>query len=899
MPEVLNHDTLNKGILRTKNCKGCNKCLTNCPVFGASVAFNEDGMNKIAVDSERCILCGRCLSECTHGAREYLDDTECFIQDLGIGSGGKRVKQISILVAPSFIINYPNRYKNILGYLKHMGVNHIYNVSFGADITTWGYINYMRGKNKTGVIARPCPPIVKYVEKFHPALLPRLLPIQSPAMCTAIYLKKYLGVEDDLAFLGPCVAKKSEFERPENEGLVKYNVTFQRLMEYFDKVDISSYSRADSELECVMDSMYPADGGLRENLEYYLDLDTERYVSLKGEVDQCYTYLDYYADRLDFDDPYRGVIIDILNCARGCNYGPATEFKNSPSNHIPYAVNRVRAEKNGRKQIDDTAKDRLNDLNKRFTDLNIDDFFAGCSDEAIELPSLSKQEMDATFIKMLKFTDGERKMDCSACGMRSCGAMAAAIALGYNYKDNCVHYVKKKLFQEQSESVLQKQKYELLRASKLTNIIWNTDNLTGLADRYGFENQMLKSMRVARQTAMSGYVLLMDFDDFKTVNESYGMECGNSMLIEFARFLKKNFGETAYIFRIDGDEFALVLEDCTRAEAHNVVGTIMERTQKIWEVLGERFYCTISLGAAPFPDADASAEDTVRHGEMSMYTAKRQGKNASVFYSEDVQRANKISTEMIRSMRDAVSAGFVGFSMEYQPWVGMDGRIVGCESLIRWNHDGKQVSPDEFIPVAEQTGLINSLGDFALREASEVCREINRSYDPKFSISVNASAKQFKTADIFDRFMNIMTQSGVLLSNLILEVTESVGLDSGGIGRQTIERFADRGVSVALDDFGTGYSSLSYLNEFSFDLIKIDRSFIKDFGDDQYYGRLLSMISELMHNMGRRVCVEGVETDEQLEFCRKRDIDLVQGYYYYKPMPFEQLKEVLKTHKSK
>ena len=213
--------TLNEGLIyTTEDCIGCNKCISGCPVIGANIAVSENGRNKILVDGTKCIHCGHCLETCGHNARLFRDDIDVFFRDLDNNV------PISVILAPSFLINYPGKYENILGYLKQMGVKHIYSASFGADITTWAYLNYIKKHDFIGGISQPCPAIVNYVERYIPELLPKLMPIHSPLLCTAIYIKEYLKDANRLAFISPCIAKRDEIRSENTNGYVSYNVTF-------------------------------------------------------------------------------------------------------------------------------------------------------------------------------------------------------------------------------------------------------------------------------------------------------------------------------------------------------------------------------------------------------------------------------------------------------------------------------------------------------------------------------------------------------------------------------------------------------------------------------------------------------------------------------------------------
>lgn len=244
-----------------------------------------------------------------------LDDTERFFADLSQG------KKISVILAPAFLANYPKEYQKVLGYLKRKGVNHICSVSFGADITTWGYLKYITEHNFTGGISQPCPAVVTYVEKYIPELIPRLVPVHSPMMCTAIYMKKYMQVSDSIAFISPCIAKKLEITDKNCGGYVSYNVTFEKLMKVIGK-EYESCEPYTDELEYGMGSLYPMPGGLRENVEHFLG--KEQVVRQVEGEHEAYEYLRTYATRIQKQQqlPF---MVDILNCEKGCLYGTATE----------------------------------------------------------------------------------------------------------------------------------------------------------------------------------------------------------------------------------------------------------------------------------------------------------------------------------------------------------------------------------------------------------------------------------------------------------------------------------------------------------------------------------------------------------------------------------------------
>ena len=288
-------------------CVGCNKGISACPVLNANHAVEENGRNKIIVDGKACISCGACFDACAHGARSYNDDTERFFEDL------KKGEKISLLLAPAFLANYPKEYESVLGGLKQLGVNRIISISFGADITTWGYIKYITEHNFTGGISQPCPAVVGYIEKYIPELIPSLVPIHSPMMCGAIYVKKYMKVTDKLAFISPCIAKKNEIDDPNCGGYVSYNVTFNHLMDYVRKNNISGPKVSD-EIEYGLGSIYPMPGGLKENVYWFCGEDV--FIrQIEGEK-HAYEFLEDYKQRVH-GKKEKPFMVNAINCDKG------------------------------------------------------------------------------------------------------------------------------------------------------------------------------------------------------------------------------------------------------------------------------------------------------------------------------------------------------------------------------------------------------------------------------------------------------------------------------------------------------------------------------------------------------------------------------------------------------
>jgi iron only hydrogenase large subunit-like protein len=436
---------------------------------------DADGISKIQVDSSKCIACGACFDACEHNAREYNDDTERFFEDL------KRGEKISILIAPAFLADYPREYESALGGLKKMGVNRMISVSFGADITTWAYINYIKQHNFLGGISQPCPAVVGYIERYLPQLLPKLFPVQSPLMCAAVYARKEMGIKDKLAFISPCIAKKMEIDDPNNKGLVQYNVTFNHMMKYMKEHGISG-SPVSDEIEYGLGSIYPMPGGLKDNV-YWL-LGSDAFIrQIEGEK-HMYHFLEKNADRIKGGKtPF--LFIDALNCRCGCISGTGTDPKITGNDDPLYNLHEIqeRVKKDTKKSPWSrplTPEKRLAALNKQFAHLRLEDYLRKYTDKSKQCAykKPSEAELNAIFNDMHKTTAESRKINCSSCGYATCKDMATAIYNGFNHTSNCVHYLKDlvEIEKKDAQELVEKEKASLERQKQSIIDAINTIN---------------------------------------------------------------------------------------------------------------------------------------------------------------------------------------------------------------------------------------------------------------------------------------------------------------------------------------------------------------------------------------------------------------------------------------
>ncbi len=419
--------------------------------MGANVATERGRGNIIDVDPDKCIACGACLDACEHGAREYVDDVDRFFDDL------KKGVKISVLIAPAFLANYPREYEKYLGMLKKLGVNRFISVSFGADITTWGYIKYITENKFYGGISQPCPAVVGFIERYTPELIPKLMPVQSPMMCAAIYLNKYMHVSDKLAFISPCIAKKNEIDDPNNKGYVSYNLTFKHLVEYLKKNPVSGATPYKDEIEYGLGSIYPMPGGLKENVYWLLGEDA-LVRQMEGEH-HMYEYLQHNKELLKCGRSSY-LFVDALNCTSGCLYGTGTEARDDMREDVFMAIQKIKADsKNNSKKSawgrELTPEKRLAALNKQFADLNLNDFLRKYTDRSAQckIKTPSARELDDIFTQLKKDTPEKRSIDCGCCGYESCEEMAVAIYNGFNHIHNCVHFIKDRAYEEKDKAI--------------------------------------------------------------------------------------------------------------------------------------------------------------------------------------------------------------------------------------------------------------------------------------------------------------------------------------------------------------------------------------------------------------------------------------------------------------
>jgi diguanylate cyclase (GGDEF)-like protein len=424
------------------------------------------------------------------------------------------------------------------------------------------------------------------------------------------------------------------------------------------------------------------------------------------------------------------------------------------------------------------------------------------------------------------------------------------------------------------------------------------DTLTGLPNRAVFLEQLEAAVDVrARPRGDTFSVLMLDLDRFKNVNDSLGHAAGDVLLREVANRLRSALRDTDLLARLGGDEFAIIQTGCDdqRTGSIDLAARICKRIAEPFQLLGRQVEVGTSIGIAMVPEHGSDREQLLKKADLALYRSKSAGRNCFTVYDVAMSAELEARNTLEGDLRDAIAR--CQFEVHYQPFFDVQtGRRQGLEALVRWRHPTRGlVPPDQFIPLAEETGLVVPLGEWVLRRA---CDDAT-SWPDDIKVAVNMSPVQLKQPDLFDVIQSALRNSGLPPARLELEVTESVLLERAVENYAFMQKLKSIGVSLALDDFGTGYSSLSSLTAFPFDKIKIDKSFIGNLTKRQKSSAIISSIVTLARGLDISVTAEGVETGEQLESLRTLGVNFAQGYLLGRAVPIEGLEEQSRSHRSR
>jgi diguanylate cyclase (GGDEF)-like protein/PAS domain S-box-containing protein len=440
---------------------------------------------------------------------------------------------------------------------------------------------------------------------------------------------------------------------------------------------------------------------------------------------------------------------------------------------------------------------------------------------------------------------------------------------------------------------------DITEKKKSEELIWrqaNFDTLTGLPNRDMFHDRLGQEVKKSIRAELPLALLLVDLDQFKEVNDTLGHAVGDMLLKDVARRISACVRESDTVARLGGDEFTIAISGISdNAHVEDVAQKIISKLAEPFHLGSEVVYISASIGITLYPNDATDIDVLMKNVDQAMYVAKNKGRNRFSYFTASLQEAAQRRLRLTNDLRGALEAG--QFSIHFQPIVALStGRIHKAEALIRWQHSERgMVSPAEFIPLAEETGLIHEIGDWVFKESARWAKHWRNQFAPDFQVSVNKSPVQFRTENhhLASRWSEFLRELGLPGGNIVIEITEGLLLNAEADVTDELLRLRDADIQVAIDDFGTGYSSLSYLKKFDIDYLKIDRSFVNNLETDANDMALSEAIIVMAHKLGLKVIAEGVETEGQRNLLTIAGCDYAQGYLFSKPVPPEEFERLL------
>lgn len=864
---------MNKGIVFTNdNCIGCNRCIAGCPILGANVAVFHNGKNSIVVDEDKCIHCGHCVTLCRHFAREYLDDTDAFLEDLQKGVS------ISVAVDPAFYLNYPDIAQLVLAHLKKRGVHKIYNESVGGDIATWAYCKWLLEHPNESGITEPCAAVVEYLERQHPEYLDKLIPVKPPLMCLATYVRKYLGNNEPIAYLSPCITAKNMIDSPPFKGSIQYNVTFMHLFMHLNMNEIEMQKNT-PQTEVVPDlcdyglgSILPVPGGLRLNLTHFLGFDRP-IINLSNTI-YMYPLLDQYASVVH--DPENPIIIEGMNCEHGCTFGSGIDCARFDMKVVLRQYNKKRLDICGTKKDPDNpycrfmpSDRRIAVLNEHFKNLDIADFYYEYKEHFEQTFEIPQDACEEIFTSLHKVTPESRHIDCGSCGYTTCRQMVEAIANGYNCLSNCAYY-------EQVENM------KLITQNPVTN-----------APNTVMFHKELKRM-ITQQQLLGYSILYFNIKNFMLVNKRFGFQTGSKALAEYTAHIMNVLIDGESLFHAGGDVFFAIVQNERTNKFVSEINHINVRC--LTDVDPEFPLLSVRCGVYRLSGAEKELEHIINPLNAAFMLAKR-GKNADVVFYDKTIASEIVNSLLVAQQLPTAMQNDELFIM-YQPKVSIkDHVLVGAEALIRWNHDGTVMLPVKFIPECEANGFIKRIDFFVLNKVCQKLAEwLKRGLEP-VRISINFSKLHFLQPDVALQICNIIDSWNVPHDLIEIEFTETSFIDAHDNLKETINELKKNAIVSSIDDFGTGYSSVSLLHELNFSVLKFDKTFIDSLQHDTRAEIVVKDVICMAKDLNMEVVAEGVETEDKLGLLALLGSDIVQGFIFDRPLVDDEFEKRLKNKK--
>lgn len=436
-------------------------------------------------------------------------------------------------------------------------------------------------------------------------------------------------------------------------------------------------------------------------------------------------------------------------------------------------------------------------------------------------------------------------------------------------------------------------------------LIWtqaNFDSLTGLPNRNMFHNRLELELKKSKRSGHTLALLLIDLDLFKEVNDTLGHDVGDVLLQQAARRINEYVRESDTVARLGGDEFVVILPEISdTGHVEDIADKLITHLAESYSIDNDVVYISASIGITLYPNDATDVDSLLKNADQAMYVVKKNGRNHFSYFTQSLQIAAQTRLRMSNDLRGALGAN--QFKILFQPIIELaTGRICKAEALLRWQHPERGlVSPLDFIPLAEEIGLMNAIGDWVFKESARQAKRLSSQFHCDCQISVNLSPAQFrvKRQSFAKEWLQYLQELGLSGENIVIEITEGLLLNAEFDITDKLLALRDAGIQVAIDDFGTGYSSLSYLKKFDIDYLKIDQSFVKNIETDMDDIALSEAIIVMAHKLGLKVIAEGVETQGQKRILAEAGCDYAQGYLYSKPIPSEEFETLLLHEQTK
>lgn len=845
----------NTGIVYSdEKCIGCNKCIAACSVLGANCAVIQNGQNRVVVDSRKCGICGSCVSVCPQKARTYRDDSESFF------TGAAQSQNISVIIDQSFFVLYKDRARSVLGWLRSLGVKNIYSSSLGAEISVWANVRYLLAhheEDEAPFLVNCCPAFTLRVEREESDFLKKLIPVHSPAFCTAIYARKYLGDTSRMVFISPCVAVKDLIAR--HKGTIDASVSFDSIITRFNEARYSGTESDPDQTGRTFGNIISAEDGMARCLALFFP---EKYIIAHYNNLSPHTFSVLRNETQNCSLSERPLAATVVSCRNGCLDGPGTKKFRSTVSSICIEYFGMFTDSMKDLDIEASHKRNLEMLEKQFAGLDCADFTCSFQDYYQQPYRIPKSTYDEIFTAMHKNTAKKRSVNCGFCGYRSCMEMASAIAYGYNRKENCIHYMNEEMA-----------------------FRYFIDPQTGIPNRAAFVRDaelLLKSNPTKKYVVCSGNV-----NKFKVINDLYGFEAGDKVLHIVSVVLKYTVGSEGLCASLGGGNFALFFEYTPENMAR-----LTEREFIDCSVLGIAFRVTMRFGLYVAQDRSESIMNMMNYATISMDKNSSPMENTFTMYTQEFHDQMKLETMITSDMQGAMERQ--EFKLFFQPQYNPAGTLVGAEVLCRWiKDDGFIRTPDVFIPIFEKNGFIKKLDRYIWKKSFQAIQRWHSAGIKVVPISLNISRITLKDDDIISFISDLHKNYSVPPHTVHFEITESAYMNDQKrlIGR--VNGIRNLGYAIAMDDFGSGYSSLKMLKDVPIDILKLDMGFLRESENTERGGTIINSVVRMAQDLKLMTIAEGVETQNQADFLCSIGCDVLQGFLYSRPVSQAEFERII------